>query len=272
MTAVVVILGSAMMATYFVLGRNAADTTPTRPKSLSASVPYGSAFLAGFVAIAALVQIGGSGTVAFGSAGSLGLIVAVFALTTGRFQKFPPVELGRDLLYSVIGLVALIPALAAVTSPSVCGVQTNITVRVIAVIVFLVFAVGCGLGGLRLRIRQRRVRRGVSSVGLSWFGASEIVLFLASPAGLAGGPGPEIVGLVGAVVLGTIVGLAPEYGLLTVGVGLACVVLLTSATGSTLDCQYVDSFGSVTVFATYAVVFGLGRFAIGKISSSAVSR
>ncbi|MCC8929036.1 MULTISPECIES: hypothetical protein [Nocardiaceae] len=269
MTAVVVILGTAMMVTYFVLGRRLIDTRDTRPKTLSDLYPYGSAFLAGFVATAALIQIGGSGSIAVGSAGTLGLIVAVFALTTGWLQNIPPVELGKDLLYSVLGLVALIPALSSVTAPTICGVESNIPLRISVIALFLALAVLCG--GFSFYLRPKRYSA-VSSVGLSWFGASEIVLFLASPVGLAGGPGPEIAGIVGAVALGVIIGFTPEHGLLTVGVGLACVFLWTSATGTTLDCQHVDSLGSVTVFTTYAVVFGLGRFVIGKVRTGRVSR
>ncbi|MGB7384956.1 MAG: hypothetical protein WA927_17235, partial [Rhodococcus sp. (in: high G+C Gram-positive bacteria)] len=144
MTAVVVILGTAMLVTYFVLGRRLIDTRDTRPKTLSDLYPYGSAFLAGFVATAALIQIGGSGSIAVGSAGTLGLIVAVFALTTGWLQNIPPVELGKDLLYSVLGLVALIPALSSVTAPTICGVESNVPLRISVIALFLALAVLCG--------------------------------------------------------------------------------------------------------------------------------
>lgn len=264
-TGIVVALGFIMIAVHFVTGRRAFANKgggSSDNKLLSDTSPAGTAFLGGFVAVAALVQIGASGRVDFESAAAVGFFVAVVALLLAQFGKITAVDAGVNLFYSLLGLIALIPAMSSLTESSICGVEVNVPLRVTAVVLFLALAVLSGASGFL--IAQRRISL-VSSVGLGWFGAVDIVLFLTSPVGVMGGPGPAVLGIGAAVVLGAVIGVAPELGLLVAGVGLALIVLLTSATGATLDCQAVDSIGSVTAFVTYAVLFCALRFLTIKV-------
>ncbi|MFI5432840.1 MULTISPECIES: hypothetical protein [Rhodococcus] len=264
MSAIVIVLAFMMMVTYFVLGGQAGRSggLSLHKKSDSGENRFGRSFLAGFIVLSALVELAPSSGSTFASPIQIGIAVALFSLATGLFRGIPGVSLGTDLLYSVIGLIALVPALSELTAPNICGIDSNVPVRIAGVALFVVIGSLSGtaaffLGGAKISE--------MTVVGLAWFGAIDIVLALTSPVGVASGPTPLILGLVAAVVLGGIIGAKPELGLLVVGTALGIIVLLTSASGITTSCDEVDSVGSVTMFVAFAVIFGLGRLTIGKL-------
>lgn len=266
MTAIVIVLAFLMMVVYFVLGGRASraehpggSTFPL--KSSSNSNRFGRSFLAGFIAVSALVQLSASESPTFGSPAEVGVAVGIFALVVALLGSLPGVSIGADLLYSVIGLIALVPAMSELTEPSICGIDTNVPLRISAVALFVAIAflsAACGfvIGGMNIN--------GAAVAGLAWFGAIDVVLFLTSPVGVTSGSTPLALGIIAAVILGSTIGARPETGLLIVGTALGLIVLLSSASGMSTNCDEVDSVGSLTVFATYAVVFGIGRWTIGK--------
>lgn len=268
-TAIVIVLAFSMIIAHFLLGRRAfaRDDRPSGGGGLSGVNPDGVAFLGGFVAVAALVQLSAAGRIDIGSSLVIGTFFAAVAFVLSKLRRVPGVEPAGNLLYSLLGLIALLPALAGVTEPQICGVETNVPLRISAIALFVLVAVVSGVAGFFIGGLRSSV---VSSVGLGWFGAVDVVLFLTSPVGVVGGPGPMVLGLSAAVVLGAIIGVAPELGLMTVGVGLALIVMLTSAYGSTLDCQDADSVGSVSAFVAYGLVFCVLRLVVGKLSKNRV--
>ena len=264
MSAIVIVLAFMMMVTYFVLGGQAGRSggLSLHKKSDSGENRFGRSFLAGFIVLSALVELAPSSGSTFASPIQIGIAVALFSLAVGLFRGIPGVSLGTDLLYSVIGLIALVPALSELTAPNICGIDSNVPVRIAGVALFVVIGSLSGtaaffLGGAKISE--------MTVVGLAWFGAIDIVLALTSPVGVVSGTAPLILGLVAAVVLGGIIGAKPELGLLVVGTALGLIVLLTSASGITTSCDEVDSVGSVTMFVAFAVIFGLGRLTIGKL-------
>lgn len=264
MSAIVIVFAFLMMVMYFVLGGQAGRSggLAFRKKPNCGENRFGRSFLAGFIVLSALVELVSSSSSTFDSPVQVGIAVALFSLAVGLFSGIPGVSLGADLLYSVIGLVALVPTLSELPASSICGIDSNVPMRIAAVALFVVIgslsgAVGFILGGAKLSE--------MTVVGLAWFGAIDIVLHVTSPVGVVSGPAPLILGVVAAVVLGGTIGAKPELGLLVVGTTLGLIVLLASASGITTSCDEVDSLGSVTTFVAFAVVFGLGRLTIGKL-------
>ena len=263
-TGLVAVLGVLMVAYYFILGRrrgigNVLDDRghPVTSGDFGGSV---AAFLEGLIAVFALAELaaaGGNRAGSFGAGASVGALAAA-GLVARRWWLG---RLGYELLYSVLGLAASVPAISRLFGATGCGTGVGQTVRVVAVLVMLALWAGMLIGALAVKAMAGWR---TTAPGLALFGALDVVIFMSGPIGAGVAPDAAVWIVLGAAVVGGLSGLATNLVMMVCGLFLGALQFVTVTTGFSAECDALVSSVPAVMLAGYALVYWLGAVLVSR--------
>jgi hypothetical protein len=249
---IVLVLFLVMTVYSLILGgrmRTSVESQPTRIglKSVQSGTTF-TAFTEGLVALFAVVHLVGGGFDVLASL-FLGAVVAGVAAMGLLFNGFG--RLVVQVVFSFVGLAAVVPALTALFADDACGGAVDPTFRtgvIAALLIVWALSLTAGMFGARLSslFVGRFVSRWNASAGLALFGAIDVIVLAASPVGL-GLPTAALNTIFwGVAVVGLLTGVFPELVLLTCGLALGVLSLASMFMPMPSGCENV---GSIVPFA-----------------------
>lgn len=263
-TGLVVVLGVLMMSYYFILGRRvgAGRVLDGRDKWVSNTTFGGSiaAFLEGIVVVLALAEIAAAGG-GEGRSFTAGAFLGGVALVGLRIRRWWPGRLGYELFYSVLGLVAAIPAIVRLVGAAGCDAGTAQTVRVVGAV--LMAATWAAMLTLGLLVKAMSGFRSAPT-GLAAFGAVDVIIYLSGPLGDGASAAGAVVLLVTAAGIGAAAAFASDMVMMACGLFLGFAQLSTVTTARGAECGQLIATTPVAMLAGYALVFWTGAQLVSK--------
>lgn len=176
-------------------------------------------------------------------------------------RRWWPGRLGYELLYSVLGLAASVPAITRLFGAAGCDTGTGQTVRVVAVVIMLVLWMATLIGALAVQA-MKELR--TTAPGLALFGALDVVVFMSGPIGAGLSPGGAVWVVLGAAVIGGLSGLATNLVMMVCGLLLGGLQFVTVTTGFSADCDALVSTAPVVMLVGYTVLFWAGAWLVSR--------
>jgi|GEM_PF-4529914 len=205
------------------------------------------------LAVASAAGLLGLDAGAAAPAALLGVLFAVF--------KTLDAKIARNSVSALCGGIGSIAAFIDLDRAATCA-QANVPLTLAWGGLLLVIAIFAGLHGFLIR------RTNALVAPLSLFGALETLAFFVLPFGISLDQTSSplialIASLLAAVVLGALVGYAPDFGLFVFAILIGMAMLGVSATLGTA-CQAGPDYWGYGAALTYLVLYGLARLAIRR--------
>lgn len=265
-TGLVGVLGMLMVVYYFILGRrNGMGHVLDDRGSRTNSADFGgsvAAFLEGLIAALALSELAAVGGDRGGSFTS-GALIGAIAVAAVFVRQWWPGRLGVELLYSVLGLAASVPAITRLLGATGCGDGVDPSLRIVAVVLLSVIWVATLIAALTVKAMSGFR---TTASGLALFGAIDVMLFMSGPIGEGlVGPAGAVVVLLAVAVIGGMSALATNLVMMTCGLMLGAIQLLTLSSTYSADCSLLAPDVPMVLLAGYAMVFWLGAWITSKV-------
>ncbi|OBA31126.1 MULTISPECIES: hypothetical protein [Gordonia] len=211
-------------------------------------------YLEGVIATLAVLQISGSGAMGSGGAILIGVVMAVAVGIATVLARNSLIQGTIEMIFSVIALIALIPALGIAFGDLSCGHVINRSAFVAAMVVFTISFAGAAL----FAIFSARTWSAVLHIGMGWFGFVELLLFWSLPAAwqfTGQSLAPTAAAIIAATLSGALVAFRPRIAFAVIGLLIAIGALIPFVT-SVPTCAD-DSLGGTAVplaMLAYAIV------------------
>lgn len=244
------------------------------PVSIEGSVVY----LEGLLASVALSQI--FVWFGFGSGWGADGLGAIFGIFVGVATRFTFLALPAELGFSMVGIIASLPALGSLLfSHATCFVLTPSLRQALALLLLMAFLAPIVIPLVHVKGKKLALRRGgigvvrsYAALGLGWYAVIELMAFAATALGLSGMEAGGVAVVFSAIlVAGALTPIKPQLVLPALAVGLGVIALLGdvifgAAGEAAAECLGTD-VNSVTVTVSLVVsaltVFFLGRLGLG---------
>ncbi|MHA7666804.1 hypothetical protein [Mycolicibacterium sp. HS_4_1] len=263
-TGLVAVLGVLMMAYYFILGsRVGVGRVLDGRGGWVSNTTFGGtvgAFLEGIVVVLACAEIAAAGG-GDGRSFTAGAFLGGVAVLGLRIRRWWPGRLGYELFYSVLGLVAAIPAIVRLVGAAGCDAGTAQTVRVVGAV--MMAATWAAMLTLGLLVKTMSGFRSAPT-GLAAFGAVDVIIYLSGPLGDGASAAGAVVLLAAAAAIGAAAAFSSGIVMMACGLFLGFAQLLTVTTGHGAECGQLMSTTPMAMLVGYAVVFWLGAQLVSR--------
>lgn len=222
---------ACLVGIFYVMIRGAVPAREGRPDLRPAAVPItgAAAYFEGLLAAIALSQI----LVWFSPSGfgiGVDVVGAIFGMFVGLVVAFEALRQPAQWLFSVVGLVASVPAMGVLLfSDSPCFAVAAHTRQGLTLALVTIFLVVTMRSLLMRRTGKNAVKAAeeLGAVGLGWFGLMELLLLVSTDLGLAGISAGGLFVAFGAVIaVGVLTPLFPRIVLPLMGAGMGILSIL----------------------------------------------
>ncbi|MGX7724564.1 hypothetical protein [Rhodococcus sp. 5G237] len=254
---VVLVLVGMVFVYRLLLGRSLVPHVPSRVSTGAGGATFSFedifAGVLAALAVATVFAVTGQGFAGLIAGALVGVITALVSAT----HVESPLRTGVEFCYTLVGVVATVPALQALVASEDCYGPVDRTLRIAALLLFG----SLWLLSLVATVLSRRAPHTIfASMGLGVFGSIEVLAMLAGPIGVTTVQRDGILislFIVASIALGALTGYRPRLVLAVTGGFLALASLVEVTVSPTPGCGSTTSWAAATTVGGFAVAYVL---------------